>query len=265
MMATYNIEEQVIARAMAEYPNISELVKGSTPVVSFGYPAPAKVVTIGINPSSNEFQKSGKSKDLLTLPKKRLIDSEILGIPSSQQLTREQAIAVIEGCYDYFNKREHNPYMTWFKHLNENINKHFGADYLDGSAVHLDLVQWATDPVWGNIKSKSVRSDLLAADAEFLRYQLSAKRYDIVFMNGSQVTEQLISTKIVELSLTKEFTYKTKNGKSKKLEFYKGNTANGSLALGWSRTFPGHYISADALPAVIEEFHRFMDQQTKEL
>lgn len=265
MMATYNIEEQVIKRAMAEYPNISELVKGSTPVVSFGYPAPAKVVTIGINPSSNEFQKSGKSKDLLSFPKKRLIDSEVLGIPSSQRLTREQAIAVIEGCYEYFYMREHNPYMTWFKHLNENINKHFGADYLDGSAVHLDLVQWATDPVWGNIKSPAIKSELLAADAEFLRYQMGVKRYDIVFMNGSQVTEQLIETKIVELSLTKEFAYKTKSGKSKKLEFYSGWTANGSLALGWSRTFPGHYISADALPTVIQEFHRFMDQQTKEL
>jgi hypothetical protein len=263
MKTTYQIEERVIKRAMEAYPSIAELVSGSTPVVSFGNPGLAKIITIGINPSSCEFQKSGKSKDLLPFGKKRLVDTETLGISNPVSLTRDQAIQVIEGCYEYFYSKPHNPYMTWFRHLNENINKHFGLDYRDGSAAHLDLVQWATDPVWGGIDSDSVKAGLLKSDAEFLRYQVGMKNHDIVFMNGSQVTEQLVETGIVEVNLTRETSYKTKSGKARKLEFFSGQTFNGSLVLGWSRTFPGHYISEAALPEVVKELHTFMDQQTK--
>lgn len=262
-MTTQAIDDRVIARAMADYPQIAELVQGSTPVVSFGNPTLAKVVTVGINPSSNEFQKSGKSKDLLVGKKKRLVDTEALGISDPKNLTKEQAIKVIEGCYSYFNQDEHNPYMAWFKHLNENINKHFGADYLDQSAAHLDLVQWATDPVWGGIDSNHVKAELLASDAEFLRYQIESKNFDIVFMNGSQVTEQLVATGIVEVTRTHETGYQTESGKPRKLDFYRGTTRNGSLVLGWSRTFPGHYISEVALPEVVKELHSFMDKQTR--
>ena len=260
MSGEYIIEERVVERAMASFPRIPELVLSSTPVVSFGNPSNAKIVTIGINPSSNEFQVSGKSKKLLPSNKKRLVDLEVLGVDKPNSLTRSQAIEVVQGCYEYFNKRKHNPYMTWFKHLNTYVNGHLGADYLNGSAAHLDLVQWATDPVWGGIKSESKKSELLESDAEFLRYQVAAKNYGVVFMNGSQVTDQLIATGIVEVSVKEAATYKTKSGKHRKFELYKGVTSNGSLALGWSRTFPGHYISKEALPGVVQVLHAFMDR-----
>ena len=263
MSIKHMIEERVIERAMKPYPEISQLVAGSTPVVSFGNPGPAKIITIGINPSSNEFQVSGKSKKLLSPGKKRLVDLEILGIENPKSLNRQQAIQVINGCYNYFDSNNQNPYMTWFKHLNDNINKHFGLDYLDGSAAHLDLVQWATDPVWGGIDSLEIRRQLLESDSEFLRYQIGIKKFDIVFMNGREVTEQLISTGIVEVSLTKTTTYQTKSQKTMPLEFFKGITIGGSLALGWSKPFPGHYINSESLPKVVQELHSFMDEQTK--
>ena len=263
MKTTHRIEERVIQRAMESYPTIEELVVGSTPVVSFGNPGPAKMITVGINPSSSEFQVPGKSKNLLPSGKKRLVDLESLGIENPKSLNREQAIQTIEGCYDYFDTKNHNPYMTWFNHLNDNINKHFGLNYLDGSAAHLDLVQWATDPVWGGIASEAIRGELLKSDAEFLRYQVASKKYDIVFMNGREVKNQLESTGIVEVTVTKATSYQTKTKKTKPLEFFKGTTSNGSLALGWSKPFPGHYISSESLPKVVQELHQFMDEQTK--
>ena len=262
-MASNEIQERVIERAMENFPAIEQLVVGSTPVVSFGNPGPAKLITIGINPSSSEFQVFGKSKNLLPVEKKRLVDLETLGLKDPKSLNREQAIRVIEGCYYYFDKKNHNPYMTWFKHLNDNINKHFGLDYLDGSAAHLDLVQWATDPVWGGIKSEVTKDELLKSDSEFLRYQVGAKKYDIVFMNGRKVKDQLEGTGIVEVTQTKSTSYKTKTKKTLPLEFFKGTTSNGSLALGWSKTFPGHYIWPESLPKVVQELHQFMDEQTK--
>jgi hypothetical protein len=262
-MASNEIQERIIERAMEKFPAIDELVSGSTPVVSFGNPSLAKIITIGINPSSNEFQVSGKSKNLLPAGKKRLVDLEALGIKNPNSLNREQAIQVIEGCYDYFDTKNNNPYMTWFKHLNDNINKHFGLDYLDGSSAHLDLVQWATDPVWGGIKSEATKDELIKSDSEFLRYQVGAKKYDIIFMNGRKVRDQLEGTGIVEVTHTKSTSYQTKTKQTKPLEFFKGTTSNGSLALGWSKTFPGHYIWSESLPKVVQELHRFMDEQTK--
>ena len=262
-MASNEIQERVIERAMENFPAIEQLVVGSTPVVSFGNPGPAKLITIGINPSSSEFQVFGKSKNLLPVEKKRLVDLETLGLKNPKSLNREQAIRVIEGCYNYFDMKNHNPYMTWFKHLNDNINKHFGLDYLDGSAAHLDLVQWATDPVWGGIKSEVTKDELLKSDSEFLRYQVGAKKYDIVFMNGRKVKDQLEGTGIVDVTQTKSTSYKTKTKKTLPLEFFKGTTSNGSLALGWSKTFPGHYIWPESLPKVVQELHQFMDEQTK--
>lgn len=263
MSIQHVIEERVIERVMSPFPTISQLVSGSTPVVSFGNPGLAKIITIGINPSSNEFQVSGKSKKLLSPGKKRLVDLETLGIDNPMSLNRDQAIQVINGCYNYFDTNNRNPYMTWFKHLNDNINKHFGINYLDGSAAHLDLVQWATDPVWGGIASDEIKSQLLESDSDFLRYQIGIKKFDIVFMNGREVTEQLVKTKIVEVTLTKATAYQTKSNKTRPLEFFKGTTSNGSLALGWSKPFPGHYIASQSLPKVVQELYSFMDEHAK--
>ena len=69
MTTKFIIEDRVIERAMAQYPKVPELVEFSTPVVSFGYPRNAKVATLGINPSSNEFQiGSGNKNRFLLLP-----------------------------------------------------------------------------------------------------------------------------------------------------------------------------------------------------
>lgn len=263
MVNPNEIERRVVERAMATYPEIGELIVGSTPVVSFGNPEIAEVVTVGINPSSNEFLIDGAGTPLLPSGKKRLVDTEILGIDSPKRLTEDEAIKVIQGCYEYFDEESHNPYMRWFSHLNTHVNAHLGVDYLKGSAAHLDLVQWATDPVWGGIKSVDTRKALLELDAEFLRYQLNAREYKVVFMNGREVKNQLVSTGIATIEIVEEISYKTTTGKVMPIEFFKGRTSNGSLALGWSKTFPGHYLSNDALPEVVNQLHNFMNGFTR--
>jgi hypothetical protein len=263
MMTAHRIEERVIERAMAEYPDIPDLVHGSTPVVSFGNPGLASVVTVGINPSSNEFLVDGAGTPLLPVGKKRLTDTELLQISHPKRLNRDQAVKVVESCYNYFDEELNNPYMRWFKHLNENVNSHLGVNYRRGTAAHLDLVQWATDPVWGGIKSSEVKSSLLNQDSEFLRYQLNSRDYQVVFMNGREVKNQLVATGIAQVDVTKSITYQTSTGKTLPIEFFKGATANGSLALGWSKTFPGHYIWEKSLGSVVEQLHKFMDLYTK--
>ena len=259
MNSEYVIEERVIERAMATYPDIKQLVEFSTPVVSFGYPSRARMVTVGINPSSLEFLTPGKNKKILPSDKKKLVDLETLGVKKPKALDREMAVKVIEGCYSYFNE-DSKPYMTWFDHLNENVNSYFKCNYRDGSAVHLDLVQWATDPVWGKIRENNIKSGLLQGDVDFLRYQINSKKFDVIFLNGRQVFEQLTSHKIVEAFEAETVTYLTKTGKSRPVTFYQGESQNGSLVVGWSRTFPGHHISEEALPGVVEKLHKHFDR-----
>ena len=86
MSEAYTIEDRVIERAMAPYPEIAEIVPSSTPVVSFGYPNKAIVATLGINPSSNEFQVGNGNKNLLAFGSKKLVDTEVLGVDSPKQL-----------------------------------------------------------------------------------------------------------------------------------------------------------------------------------
>jgi hypothetical protein len=62
--------------------------------------------------------------------------------------------------------------------------KHVGASYYDGSACHLDLVQWATDPVWSGLDPAEAEA-LLKADIPFLRQQLAQEEIRLVLLNGT--------------------------------------------------------------------------------
>jgi len=67
---------------------------------------------------------------------------------------------VLSDCREYFSK-DGNPYWTWFGPLDKLLSQATGMSYRDGTACHLDLVQWATDPVWDKINDPSVRQALL--------------------------------------------------------------------------------------------------------
>lgn len=57
-MTYTQIEERLLMRIMQPPLESAPIVYGSTPVVSFGNPIKATAVTLGINPSYEEFQDS---------------------------------------------------------------------------------------------------------------------------------------------------------------------------------------------------------------
>lgn len=140
----------------------SHVVAGSTPVVSFGDAHSAAVATLGLNPSRVEFldrngnELVGSSRRLAT--HRSLDTSDLARAP-------ESVIAqVLNDCNSYFAR---NPYRQWFDQL-ELILKACDVSYYNGSACHLDLVQWATDPTWGSLRPAGLRNRLLDADSPFL-------------------------------------------------------------------------------------------------
>jgi hypothetical protein len=250
MNNTYAIEERVIERAMELYPEIEELVAFSTPVVSFGNPQLASVATLGINPSSSEFQIGNGNKAPLggAIPK-RLVDTEVLGINNPTSLTREQAIKVIEGCYQYFYGQSPNPY-EWFLKLEEFILKPAGFTYYGqhATACHLDLVQWATDPVWDSIASKSTKELLLKQDKEFLRYQLTSYNFEYVFLNGSTAVNQFKELGIAKLEQVHTVTANSNGGRHTVVKGESGGTA----FFGWGINTGAKYASKAGLKELVE-------------
>jgi len=161
-------------------------VPGSTPVIAFGNPTTARVATLGLNPSRVEFlSPSGALMDA---------DRRLETLPALGVITLRGALPLLVervwyGCCTYFMR---NPYRRWFDQL-EAVLRPMGASYYAGSACHLDLVQWATDPTWGHLDCKS-RATLLNEDVPFLCQQLAAFGVTLLLINGRSVVREFEQT-----------------------------------------------------------------------
>lgn len=242
----YTIEERVIQRAMETFPLIPELVEFSTPVVSFGYPVQAKVATLGINPSNNEFQIGNGNKSLLPKSEKRLVDTASLNLNSPVSLNREEAVAVVKGCYSYFDP-EGKPYK-WFDKLENHVLRPIGYSYKDRTACHLDLVQWATDPVWQDAKmSETSRRLLLDGDKEFLEFQLKSYDFEYVFLNGGTVVEQVGLLNLFSLEKVGEVRFNSKGTMSDIVYGKMGDKifVGWGINIGYGATYKGGLIDLE--------------------
>lgn len=211
-------------RLTTPVPEGLNVVAGSTPVLSFGSPATATVATLGLNPSVGEFRdKNGPLRG----EKARLVDLEALGLSSLTDADEDALRAVVNGCDQYF---ERNPYWKWFRTLELLLNE-LGASYVDGSACHLDLVQWATEPVWNGLTPKQ-RTALISADASFLREQLARENVSLVLMNGRTVLRE------VDSALVPLTRCGTVSASGVTAELYRG-LLHGTRFFGWSCNLQG--------------------------
>ena len=233
-----------IERILEKKPIGAPIVKNSTPVISFGDPNKALAATVGINPSSKEFL-DGKN-EILPIEKKRLVDLDLLGRTSLNDLTVEDAEKIIDGCYNYFDKEKY--YKKWFAQMQEFVLTPTGYSYFDGTACHLDLIQWATDPVWGSINNKDVQELLLEKDKEFFKYQISNYNFETVFLNGKTVLQQVEKLGIVDMHEVAEIVF-TKTGKVSRIKVGKlGQTT----FVGWGLNVPARESGMEARKALAE-------------
>jgi len=211
--------EQMIRRE----PPVSEVVAGSTPVVAFGDFTRARVATLGINPSAREFVENGQ---LLGSSQRRLATLASLASARLIDLTPAQVQMVFEDCNRYF-KSDRNPYRRWFDPLDRVLRTGTQTNYYEGTACHLDLIQWATDPVWGKL-SEPTRALLLEDGVPHLRAQLDASPIQIILMNGRQVLEQVEATGLASLKAVANL-----NVGSVRCTLYAG-AGSGINYFGWS-------------------------------
>lgn len=233
------LDEQIVARIMrSPRPHHSVVIKGTTPVISFGDFTKSSVVTIGINPSSREFSTSGSKGKLLPTQKKRLQDFESLGISSYSDIGQSEIELIWQGCQNYFSDQG-NPYNSWFGQFSP-ILEQLGVSYRDGGASHIDLVQWATSPAWsgftkllGKERAKSVQRELTDDDIKFFRYQNSCENINLRLINGATVLNQFKSLGIYDLVEDETIQIFTAKGPTP-CSTYVGRADNGGLVLAWS-------------------------------
>jgi hypothetical protein len=217
------------------------VVPNSTPVVAFGNPETARVATLGLNPSRQEFLDT-KGNPLVGADQ-RFETLVSIGYPSLARAPLSAVERVFHGCRDYFHRK---PYTRWFNQL-EAVLQRLGRSYYDGSACHLDISQWATDPVWGRL-DPAIRARLAREDGGFLLQQLTSEHYDALLLNGRGVANEL--RKIARRQLAwrpTDFRFG-----SKIVEVAQGEYA-GVRILAWNCNFQSSFGVSNALRAGIAE------------
>ena len=117
-------------RLRASVPVDSCVVPGSTPVIAFGDCLSARVATLGLNPSSQEFLDGYGSE--LKGEDRRFETLGSLGVGSLRDASSEVVQRAYEGCCRYFERR---PYRAWFDPLEKVVNG-VGASFYSGTACH---------------------------------------------------------------------------------------------------------------------------------
>ena len=210
------------------------VVPRTTPVPFFGNVEVANCLTIGINPSFNEFLSN--KQELLVGKNKRLEDFETLSINEHEyyeQVGLENAAKIYRSCISYFKR---NPY-SWFQKIEETVNSAFGCSYYNDSAAHLDLVQWATNPVWSELEKKdiTVAQHLIDNDKSYLILHLdwlkqNNRNLSYIFLSGGTVINNLSSEIVLEnVGKTKALNKRKQNelfvGEYKEIQVF-GSTMN---------------------------------------
>jgi hypothetical protein len=212
--------DYIEARIRQRPLTVGPIVVGSTPVVAFGNVLTAAVATLGWNPSKLEFLDRNGNE--LLDDARRLETLASTGESDLAEAPAEAIRRVFRGCNDYFLRR---PYKIWFKKL-EKILKHLGVSYYDGSACHLDFVQWATDPVWSKL-SRDDQAKLIKSDLSFLRRQLLQEKIRILLLNGKGIVRVYLKGFGGELHESTVFG-------ASRVRLFTGRDIRGIKVIGWN-------------------------------
>jgi len=196
-------------------PNMG-ITTRTTPVIWFGNYDQAKVCSISINPSDKEFN-----------PHTKLCSREDLNKSDNDPLEDNDAIRVKESCNNYFSG---NPYRAWFDAFEHFLGKFGGYSYYDGTCVHLDMVQWATTPIWRKLP-ELVRQKHIKNDLPILKHLLE-KEFEVMFLNGESVVKNISDHLDIKLSV------KTMSINETKINIYTGEY-NKTKVIGWNQPLQG--------------------------
>lgn len=193
-----------VLRARLRRASSRSSVPGSLPVLFFGDLLRATVATVGLNPSKLEYlDKSGEE---LQGRSRRFETLKSLGATSRETLTDDQVDRAVRTMRSYFHPGR-PVYSSWFNHVGR-VLKPLGTSYEVGLAIHLDLVQEATNPTWSELaRLESLEAaDLLHSDLPFLKWEVEKVAPNLVLCDGRTAFDNVV--RLVDGSLVHTGTLK---------------------------------------------------------
>ena len=139
-----HVPSYISDRVRQRLPSGLPVVPGSTPVVAFGDVQKARVATLGLNPSKIEFLDNSGNE--LAGDQRRLETLASLGVSDLEHASDDLVVRCSTAA-----TRISMPPVPMVQHVGEGAPRDRHVILLTGSACHLDLVQWATDPTWGKL------------------------------------------------------------------------------------------------------------------
>jgi hypothetical protein len=115
------------------------------------------------------------------------------------------------------------------------------GSYLDGSACHLDLVQWATKPAQGELPAL-VWERLVEQDREFLQWQLGNSNVTVVLLNGASVVSWAQQAGLVGAFDEDTLAYRART-RDRTIRVYSA-VSEGVTFLGWNWPLAGPMAAA---------------------
>jgi hypothetical protein len=197
-----------------------------------------------LNPSRQEFlDQSGAELDG---PRRRFETLSSLRVTTLETAPSAAIQRVLAACEGYFAR---NPYRRWFDQL-EPVLRTAGGSYYEGSACHLDLVQWATDPTWAKL-AEHQRDRLLSEDVDFLQQQLKHSRIRTLLLNGRAVLTAFEEAFNMRLTPTAAV---------QRTEFFTGSLSSVHV-VGWSTNIQSSFgVSNDLRTAIAARVGELSDR-----
>ena len=183
-------------------------VPGSLPVLFFGDLPAARIATVGLNPSKQEYLDQSGAQ--LQGSNRRFETLDSLDATSRETLSDHQIDRAISTMRSYFQPGM--PIYSWFSHLDRVLTP-LGASYGAGSAAHLDLVQEATNPTWSQlVKEQPVEAQaLLQSDLPFLHWEIESFPLTLLICNGTTAFDhviRLLNGRMIETGKLKRVTWR---------------------------------------------------------
>lgn len=238
------VPAQIADRIRRIAPIDACVLPGSLPVVSFGNLTRASTATLALNPSAVEFL--ARDGSWLTGERRRLASLTSMGVVRPGDLDDEAVRHVLAESDGYFEGP--NWYRKWFHWLESLLLKSEVGSYLNGTACHLDLVQWATRPAQRDVPAPVWRR-LVEDDRQFLHWQLQSERLQSVLVNGLRCVNELKEAGIVRDWSERILPIMTKAG-PRNLRVFQAHEL-GIRFVGWNRAV-ANALSADGRQRLCE-------------
>ena len=189
--------------------DFTSVIKGNvTPVPFFGDFRNSSIVTIAINPSTEEFSRNTPSpfEESLRKPRRstvRKIDRGLVHLSDlglSQNFFHEKLRiknpedinTILQGLIEYFDHDSYN--AKWFGKVEPVLNDAFSASYFSSPttkrACHLDISPWTTLK-WSSKEVQAFKNELREENQRFFRAFLSEPHFENLLILGRSTRQVL--------------------------------------------------------------------------